>query len=657
MLPATKINPPVFVASLFTTIFFALFTAIWPEVATQHFTQLQGFLVTKVSWIYVLSVAIFLLFVIFIMISRLGDIKLGMDHDAPAYTRLSWFSMLFSAGMGIGLMFFGVAEPVMHYMSPPIGDAATVTAAKEAMRITFFHWGLHAWGIYTIVALTLAYFSYRHGLPLLPRSALYPLIGDRIYGGIGHAVDTFAVVGTIFGVATSMGFGVQQLNAGLHYLVGVPEATGVQITLIIGITMLATMSVVLGLDRGIKRLSNLNMTLAVALMLFVLFFGPTILLLQIFVQNTGAYISEIVSSTFNLYAYDKKDDWIGGWTLLYWGWWVSWSPFVGMFIARVSKGRTIREFIIGVLFIPAGFTFLWMTVFGNTAINEIATNPASNLAEAVGANVPVALFVFFEQFPLSSLLSAIAICLITTFFITSADSGALVIDTLTSGGKEDTPVWQRIFWTSVIGIIAALLLSVGGLGALQTLTIASAFPFMFVLLIFCYSLFKALKADYMLQDSVQHHSTIQQFSKANWKKQLASLTAHPELRQAEKFIANSALPALEQLVAEFELNGITAELASETDNVRLIINIENAENFNYQIRLRHFAMPNYADDKNDDYYRAEVFLLRGGQQYDILSYSQEQIIADAITQYERHVHYLYLAGSEFLKQEPEQGSA
>ena len=656
MLPTTKINSPVFVASLLTTTFFALFAAIFPEISTQYFGQLQSFLVSKVSWLYVLLVAIFLLFIIFIMVSRLGDIKLGLDHDAPAYTNLSWFSMLFSAGMGIGLMFFGVAEPVMHYMSPPMGDAATVAAAKEAMRITFFHWGLHAWGIYAIVALTLAYFAYRHKLPLLPRSALYPLIGERIYGGIGHTVDSFAVVGTIFGVATSMGFGVQQLNAGLHYLVGIPEANYVQIMLIIGITALATLSVVLGLDRGIKRLSNLNMTLAVCLMLFVLLFGPTTLLLQVFVQNTGAYLSEIVSSTFNLYAYDRRDDWIGGWTLFYWGWWVSWSPFVGMFIARVSKGRTIREFIVGVLFIPAGFTFLWMTIFGNTAIHEIATNQASNLAETVSSNVPVALFVFFEQFAIAPLLSTIAICLITTFFITSADSGALVIDTLASGGEEETPVWQRIFWTAIIGIIAAALLSLGGLRALQTLTIASAFPFMFVLLIFCYSLFKALKADYMLQNSVQHHSTIQQFSKANWKQQLASLTAHPELNVAEKFIASSAQPALEQLATEFERNGITAELETETDSVRLIINIENAENFNYQIRLRHFAMPNYADDKNDDYYRAEVFLLRGGQRYDILSYSQEQIIADAITQYERHLHYLYLAGSEFLQQDSEHSS-
>ena len=656
MLPTTKINSPVFVASLLTTTFFALFAAIFPEISTQYFGQLQSFLVSKVSWLYVLLVAIFLLFIIFIMVSRLGDIKLGLDHDAPAYTNLSWFSMLFSAGMGIGLMFFGVAEPVMHYMSPPMGDAATVAAAKEAMRITFFHWGLHAWGIYAIVALTLAYFAYRHKLPLLPRSALYPLIGERIYGGIGHTVDSFAVVGTIFGVATSMGFGVQQLNAGLHYLVGIPEANYVQIMLIIGITALATLSVVLGLDRGIKRLSNLNMTLAVCLMLFVLLFGPTTLLLQVFVQNTGAYLSEIVSSTFNLYAYDRRDDWIGGWTLFYWGWWVSWSPFVGMFIARVSKGRTIREFIVGVLFIPAGFTFLWMTIFGNTAIHEIATNQASNLAETVSSNVPVALFVFFEQFAIAPLLSTIAICLITTFFITSADSGALVIDTLASGGEEETPVWQRIFWTAIIGIIAAALLSLGGLRALQTLTIASAFPFMFVLLIFCYSLFKALKADYMLQNSVHHHSTIQQLSKANWKQQLASLTAHPELNVAEKFIASSAQPALEQLATEFERNGITAELETETDSVRLIINIENAENFNYQIRLRHFAMPNYADDKNDDYYRAEVFLLRGGQRYDILSYSQEQIIADAITQYERHLHYLYLAGSEFLQQDSEHSS-
>lgn len=641
-----KINKPVFISSIIFTLSFAIFAALLPDLATQSFNAIQKFLVAQVSWIYILSVAIFLIFVIFIMLSRMGDIKLGMDHDTPEFDDISWFAMLFSAGMGIGLMFFGVAEPVMHYMSPPVDHAASADAARQAMRITFFHWGLHAWGIFAVMALTLAYFAYRHQLPLLPRSALYPLIGDKIYGPIGHIADTFAVVGTIFGIGTSMGFGVQQLNAGLNYLMDIPQSGAVQLILVVVITLLATLSVILGLDRGIKRLSNLNIILALSLMLFVILFGPTKLLLQMFVQNTGIYLSEIVHSTFNLYAYEPKEDWIGGWTLLYWGWWVSWSPFVGMFIARVSKGRTIREFVIGVLFLPTGFTFLWMTTFGNSAIHQITAADAANLAEAVSTNVPIALFVFFEQFPIASLLSAIAIGLVTTFFITSADSGALVVNTMTAGGDENTPLWQRIFWTSVIGLVAGVLLARGGLSALQTLTIAAALPFMLVILVFCYGLFKALKADYLLQTSVQSHDRVSQPMQSDWQQQLAAITNHPQRGEAKLFIEHTATPALQKLCAECATNGLNAELSIEQDNVLLTIAMDEAENFSYQVRLCHLAMPVHAEEAADDYYRAEVFLLRGGQRYDIMNYSEEQIISDAITQYERHLHYLYLATSE-----------
>ncbi|MCM2680203.1 BCCT family transporter [Echinimonas agarilytica] len=652
---ATKINPPVFYSSLIISLSIALTAALMPERSGEMFNEVQSWLVTNVSWIYVLSVAIFLIFVVLIMFSRLGDIKLGPDHSEPDYTNTSWFAMLFSAGMGIGLMFFGVAEPVMHYLSPPVDDPASIEAAKEAMRITMFHWGLHAWGIYAVVALSLAYFSYRHKLPLLPRSSLYPLIGDKIYGPIGHATDTFAVVGTIFGVATSLGFGVQQLNAGLNHLFDLPQTEWIQLALIVVVIALATVSVVLGLDGGIKRLSNLNMFLALLLLVAVLLFGPTELLLQSYVQNTGTYMSELVNSTFNLYAYDRKDDWIGGWTMLYWGWWVSWSPFVGIFIARVSRGRTIREFIIGVLFIPSGFTFLWMTVFGNTAIHMIAGDTLSTLATAVNEDVATAIFIFFEQLPLSSLMSFIAVLLITTFFITSADSGALVIDTLTAGGEIDTPVWQRIFWTSMIGFIAAALLFAGGLSALQTLTIASAFPFMFVLLCFCYALFKALRHDFMLQTSVQNHNTSVQFSKANisWKERLDSLLVHPMKPEANDFIDGVVRPALAQLAEQFSANGLNAKLLEDEERIRLTIYKEDAENFAYGVRLRHFALPSYADETHNDYYRAEVFLLQGGQQYDVFGYTEEQIIADVISQYERHLHFLYLASSEVLEHEYE----
>ncbi|NCC28323.1 MAG: BCCT family transporter, partial [Gammaproteobacteria bacterium] len=326
-------NPPVFIISALLTLALVLFATLATETAEPLFKSIQGWVIESAGWFYVMAVAGFLIFVIALAASRLGHIKLGPDHSEPDYSYASWFAMLFSAGMGIGLMFFGVAEPVMHFVAPPVGDPEVAEAARQAMRITFFHWGVHAWAIYAVVALSLAYFAFRHGLPLTIRSSLYPLIGDRIYGPIGHTVDIFAVLGTIFGVATSLGFGVIQINSGLNYLFDVPTSVGVQVMLIAGITAIATLSVGLGLDSGIRRISELNMILAVALMAFVLIAGPTVFLLQTLVQNTGMYLSNLFEMTFNLYAYEPTD-WIGGWTLFYWGWWIAWAPFVGMFIAR-----------------------------------------------------------------------------------------------------------------------------------------------------------------------------------------------------------------------------------------------------------------------------------------------------------------------------------
>nr|HPR05999.1 BCCT family transporter [Denitromonas sp.] len=425
--PAEKagFHPPVFYPASLIIILLVAFAALAPDTANETFKSLQATIVANGSWFYVLTVAIILMAVSFLGLSRYGEIKLGPDHSTPDYSNLTWFAMLFSAGMGIGLMFFGVAEPVMHFLSPPVGEAGTVEAARAAMKITFFHWGLHAWAIYAIVALILAFFSYRHGLPLTLRSALYPMIGERIYGPIGHAVDIFAVIGTVFGVATSLGYGVMQVNAGLNHLFDIPVSTMVQIVLIIGVTGLAMLSVATGLDKGIKILSELNMGLAVILLIVMLVLGPTVFLLQAFVQNTGAYAADIVSNTFNLFAY-QKTDWIGGWTILYWGWWMSWAPFVGLFIARVSRGRTIREFTMGVLFVPTGFTLLWMTVFGNSAIELILNQGKVALGEAVSADVALALFAFLENFPFSGVLSILAMVMVVVFFVTSSDSGSMV---------------------------------------------------------------------------------------------------------------------------------------------------------------------------------------------------------------------------------------
>lgn len=494
--PRILINKPVFFTSGAFILGLVLFAAIAPQILQQLFDSMQAWIFGNASWFYMLAVAIILISTIYAALSRFGDIKLGPDHSEPDFRDPTWYSMLFAAGMGIGLMFFGVAEPVMHFLEPPTGEGGTADAARQAMGITFFHWGLHAWSIYAIVALILAYFSFRHGLPLTLRSALYPMLGDRIYGPIGHAVDVFAIIGTVFGVATSLGVGVAQINTGLNYLFGIPVGVSVQVLLIILACGLATISAASGLNKGIKILSELNMILAILLMLFVMLVGPTVFLLQTFVENTGVYLSGMVSRTFNLYAY-SPNDWIGGWTVFYWGWWISWSPFVGVFIARISRGRSIRQFVGGVLLMPTGFTFMWMTVFGDTAIHLIMSEGMADLAETVSNDATVALFVFLEQLPWSALMCTIAVAMVLVFFVTSADSGALVVDQLASGGAENPPVWQRIFWSVLMGAVAIVLLMADGLSALQTATIATALPFSVVLLFSIWGLFKALKLDSM----------------------------------------------------------------------------------------------------------------------------------------------------------------
>ena len=492
--PGTSMNRPVFLISALLIICFSIYGSVFNEHASASFLSIQKFLVENFGWFYMGVVALFFLFILYMAFSRYGSIRLGPDDSEPDYSYFTWTAMLFSAGIGVGLMFFGVAEPITHFAKPPVGEGGTVEAAEKAMLITYFHWGLQAWGTYILVGLALAYFAFRRGLPLTISSALYPLIGDKIYGGIGNTVNVLAVLGTMFGIATSLGLGVLQVNAGLNYLFGL-EVSGFNQVLLIGlITLIATMSVVAGLDSGIKRLSQINALLAVLLLLFLLFAGPTVLLLNSFVQNLGNYLSNMVSLSFHMYAYESTE-WMGGWTLFYWAWWISWSPFVGMFIARVSRGRTIREFVVGVLLLPVGFTFIWLSVFGNSALFLELTGAGAGISEAVVNDMPTALFVLLQHLPWTSAVSFIAVILIVIFFVTSSDSGSLVIDIITSGGNERAPVWRRVFWALSQGVVASILLLAGGLSALQTASISSAFPFAFVMLFICLGLLKGIKND------------------------------------------------------------------------------------------------------------------------------------------------------------------
>ena len=653
------ISPPVFYTSALLIAVLVISASIFPKSLQEFFEQIQSWILENVSWFYILTLALILLATVFLAASRYGDIKLGPDHSKPDYKNTSWFAMLFSAGMGIGLMFFGVAEPVMHFVAPPVGDPNTVEAAKEAMKLTFFHWGLHAWAVYAVVALILAFFAYRHGLPLTLRSALYPLIGDRIYGPIGHAVDIFAVISTVLGIATSLGYGVLQINSGFNYLFDLPIGTNTQVILIVVITALATLSVATGLDKGVKRLSELNLLLAVVLLTLILILGPTALLLKSFVENTGGYLSDIVNKTFNLFAYEPTD-WLGGWTLLYWGWWISWSPFVGMFIARVSRGRTIREFITGILLVPTGFTFMWMTVFGNTSIHLIMKEGMTSLAETVSADSSLALFAFLEHFPFSTFLSMVAVCMVILFFVTSADSGSLVIDMLASGGQTETPLWQRVFWASSTGVVAIALFMSGGLAALQTATIASALPFSVVLLIAIWGLFKALHIDstkrVLRQQSATHHSRQQQKT-GGWQRRLRSMVMFPRRSHVNRFMDEVVVPAFEEVAMELRKQGYSVEVTERDDDKRCKIEVQHhlEANFIYEVRARAYARPDLMqEDSPEDedsgqeereerkYFRAEVHLMEGGQDYDIMGWSRDEVIDDILDQYEQHMHFLHV---------------
>ena len=646
-----KLNPPVFYSAAGLITLIIIFAATVPDIASRWFDAVQSAIIINASWFYVLAVAIILLSVVYLGFSRMGTIKLGPDHSEPDYSRITWFAMLFSAGMGIGLMFFGVAEPVMHFLAPPVAEPGSVDAAREAMKITFFHWGLHAWAIYAIVALILAFFAYRHGLPLTLRSALYPLIGDKIYGPIGHAVDVFAVIGTVFGIATSLGYGVTQINAGFNYLFDVPVSDTVQVLLIIGVTALAVVSVTTGLDKGIRRLSELNIVLAVLLLLFVLLLGPTVFLLQAFVQNTGAYMSDLVSNTFNLFAYEKTD-WIGGWTIFYWGWWLSWAPFVGLFIARISRGRTIREFVLGVLLVPSGFTLMWMTFFGNSAIELIINQGVASLGEMVQQDVSVALFVFFEQFPWSRILSVIGTLMVVVFFVTSADSGSMVVDMLCSNGRNDTPVWQRIFWAGGAGLVAIILLLAGGLGALQTMAIASALPFTIVLLIATYGLVRALQVDVYKKETLQNNYLMASVvSHQNWRERLHTIIDFPSLMVGQRFLKQVVQPALNEVAEELCQAGLTVELELDDESVKTFRVMHGEElDFIYQVQLAAHVQPSFTYNENDPnaspdehtYYRAEVHLREGGQDYDILGWSRDAVISDLIEHYHKHMHFLHV---------------
>lgn len=500
------IHPEVTIPAFILLALFIAVTLIFPQRAQLFFDNTLEAIANTTGWFMIFAANIFIVAGLYFAFSKYGSIVIGGKKAKPEFSRFAWYAMLLSAGMGIGLLFWSVAEPINHLGEPsPMFDAVdpnSANAIQSAMASTFFHWGIHPWAIYAVVGLGLGFFSYNKGLPLTIRSLFYPLIGNKIYGFWGNIIDILSVLATLMGLATSLGLGVAQVNAGLNHLFGIAISTEIQVGLIVIITAFATISVVMGLDGGVKRLSEINMILAGIFLLFVLLTGPTIYILSGFTQNTGFFMSHFIEMSLWTDTFQSDSTWQSAWTIFYWAWWISWSPFVGTFIARVSKGRTVKEFIIGVIVIPTAVSFIWMSVFGGTAVFQ-QMNGISDLASTVAIDESLALFALVENLPLSAILSFVGMVLVIVFFVTSSDSGSLVVDHLTSGGKLDSPVPQRIFWAAMEGIIAATLLVGGGLSALQTASVITGLPFTIILLIMIYSLYLGLRQEFLIERAVK----------------------------------------------------------------------------------------------------------------------------------------------------------
>lgn len=652
--PRMTFAPAVVLPSLLVLGALLVLCGFYPQRADQLFGSAQAWVVTNFDWFYTVAVTGFLVFLVLIAWSRYGDIRLGPDDAKPEFSFASWTAMLFAAGMGIGLMYFGVGEPLQHYLNPPTQEAGTPAAAREALTSTFFHWGFQAWAIYGVMGLVLAYFGFRYNLPLTMRSGLYPLLQKRINGPIGHSVDAFALVGTVAGLATTLGYGALQLAAGLNLVTGWDTGTtAFRIAVIVVVVGLAGLSAASGLDKGVKRLSEVNLLITFALLGFVLLCGPTVFLLQAFSENIGNYLSSLVGMSLRTFTYEvaKDDGWFGGWTILYWAWWISWSPFVGMFIARISRGRTVREFIVGVLFIPTAFNLLWMTVFGNGAI-WIDTHVAQGALSATASNVDALLFRFFEYLPLAKAVSWIAVLLITLFFVTSADSGAYVVDAIASRGHPQSPVWQRLFWAVVLGVTAVVLLLAGGLKALQAMTLVTALPVAAIMVLLCIGLWRGMKAD--LAHAGQDLAPATSFwTGQHWRKRLEQIVHQPTEADVNRFLKVSVLPAMQEVVAEMRKQGVDARVQDDTavtegadaGSVRLIVPITGLRDFVYGVRpvtrrLPGFMLTEVTDDEAN--VRRHVvepitFFEDGREGYDVQYLRQEELIADILRNYERYL--------------------
>lgn len=644
---SSTLKKGIFFPSVLFVAFVTVYCAVFPQQAQTQLNLVKNILFNNFSWFYIFAGSIFFLFLFFLSVSRLGDIRLGSDTDEPEFSFASWIAMLFAAGMGIGLMYFGVAEPILHYLKPLHPNLSEAERMKEAMVTTFYHWGIHAWAIYAVIALALAYFGFRYKLPLTVRSGFYPLLKNRISGFWGNAIDVIALCSTIFGLSTTLGFGVMQVNAGFNSLglIDSNEFSVLAIIVIVAIT-LAVLSAISGVGKGVKILSEINLTLAGLLLIFVIVSGPTLLLFSSLTESIGYYFSSLLEISFRTFAYEPENQgWLSGWTVLYWAWWASWAPFVGLFIAKISKGRTIREFILGVLFVPTLFNILWMTSFGGSAI-WLDQQTAGALAEVSG-NTEQLLFTFFEQLPFGTIASAVAVLVISIFFITSADSGILVLNSIASQGEENAPKWQSIFWGALLAALAISLLYSGGLSSLQTMTLIIALPFTFIMLILCFGLWKGLMIDSQYFNKKFNEGS-QYWGGKDWKERLEKIINPTNKQDVHRFFIQVARPAFLELVDEFESYGLTAKINfTNEQNPKLEFEVikENLRNFIYGIEStpRELSDLVLGDDnlpnlEANTIYEPITYFLDGREGYDVQYMTKEELIADVLKQYERFIN-------------------
>ena len=659
----TSFNPLVIGATLFFVVLLVAMILIVPEQTQTLLNAAKSGIFANFSWFYVLAFSVFLGFLVILSVSSLGNIKLGNDEEEPEFGFLSWLAMLFAAGMGVGLMFFGVAEPLTHYLSD-ITTGSAEHKQQEALLHTLFHWGIHAWAVYGTIALALAYFGFRYKLPLALRSCFYPLLKERINGKLGDLIDIMALLATLFGIITTLGFGASQLGAGLHQLGWISENSfSLQIVVIAVVMSLATFSAISGVGKGVKILSELNLTLAFCLLIFVLVAGPTRYLLSAFSDNIGTYLSNLVQLSFKTYVYEQEHTgWFSGWTILYWAWWCSWAPFVGLFIARISKGRTIREFIFGVLVIPSMFGILWFTVFGNTAIWLNDGEAAGTLGQMISSPETL-LFKFLDYLPLSKVTGLVSLVVISLFFITSADSGIYVLNNIASRDKSlAAPRWQAVMWGVLMSVVSIVLMQSGGLANLQAMTLLVALPFAMLMLLMCFSLWKGLNADKKYFDTKVNPTSIF-WTGDKWKERLEQMMNQTQEKDILRFLKHTVLPAMrelrQELISKYDLSvQINTLFDQDEPAVELVIQKELMRDFMYGVKSigREVSEQLINDDnlphiQHSMTYEPYTYFFDGRVGYDVQYMDQDELIADMLKHYERYLSLLDDVGQELMAHE------